>query len=85
MFIIIILGIILFQKIYKRWFLLNLTRTQLINSEVIVCYYWSMICEINLLNIIVIQLLHFAISFPQYTVTESWHPLFLTRVVAVAP
>lgn len=44
-----------------------------------------MICEINLLNIIVIQLLHFAISFPQYTIAEGWHPLFLTRVVAVAP
>ena len=48
-------------------------------------HHWSMVCKINLLNVIIIQLVYVSIPFPQYTITKRWHPLLFTRVVTVAP
>ena len=48
-------------------------------------YDWSMVCEINILNIIIIQLVYASVSFPQYTITKRRHSLLLTRVITVTP
>ena len=49
------------------------------------CYHWSMICKVYLLNIVVIQLGYVGVSLPQYAITKRWNSLLFTRVVAIAP
>ena len=73
------------QEINKSRFLLHLICAGGIYGKIIMCHHWSMICKINGLYIIIIQLVYVCVPFPQYTITKRWHSLLFTRVVTIAP
>ena len=78
-----------FQKLLERLLLtcvvVDLVFIFLFNLQLKLRNYWTMVCEIDLLNTPIQQLPHARTSAPQDSITECRNALLLARIIRVCP